>query len=328
VFSTGGRSTRTFSGVAKASIESNLSFKVLGTIKNIRIKVGDTVKPGDLLAELDDIDYELRVRKGKAALEQARAQLRNATAQNERIRLLYESNNASRADLDAALTAYESAQASVSAFEQTLELANLQLNYTRLIAPIGGSIASVNVEENENVDPGETVALLSSSSQIEVEVSIPEKLISQIHEGNTVSVTFDAVEGEEFSGSITEVGITTTEGSAAYPVTVKLDNDTKNVRAGMAAEVTFTFESEDNRTVIIVPSHAIGEDRDGRFIYVAEPVEEGRATIVRKNVTVGDFTASGIEVFEGLNDGDMVVTAGMSKITEGMTVKLLATKGN
>ncbi|MFC1528914.1 efflux RND transporter periplasmic adaptor subunit [Candidatus Latescibacterota bacterium] len=328
VFSTGGSRTRIFSGVAKAGIESKLSFRVPGTIKNIRIKVGDTVSQGDLLAELDDVDYRLGVRKGEAALEQAKAQLRNATAQYDRIRLLYENDNTSQATLDATLSAHESAQASVSAFEQTLELANLQLEYTRLIAPIGGAIASVNAEENENVNAGETLALLSAGSQIEVDVFIPEKLISQIREGSPVAVIFDAVKGEEFPGLITEVGITPIGGSSGYPVTVKLGKDIENVRAGMAAEVTFTFESKDNRTVIMVPSHAIKEDRDGRFVYVAESAEEGMATIIRKNVTVGDFAGDDIEIFEGLNDGDMVVTAGMSKITEGMTVKLLVQKEN
>ena len=90
----------------------------------------------------------------------------------------------------------------------------------------------------------------------------------------------------------------------------------------MAAEVTFSFEAVSGRSVILVPSHSVLEDRNGRYVFVAEPSGDKLATTARKNVSVGDYTTDGIEVLEGLDDGDRVVTAGMSKIVEGMTVKL------
>ena len=326
VFSTGGSRSRTFSGVAKAGIESKLSFKVPGTVKKIRIKVGDTVRAGDLLAELDDVDYSLYLRKSESALKQAEAQLRNAEALYNRIRTLYETENASKTDLDNALASYETAKAMSDAGKQTRDLAQLQLDYTKLMASIDGSIASVNIEENENVQAGMTVAMLTSASRIEVEVSIPGKLISQIREGNAVTVTFDAVQNEQFEGKVTEVGISTTESSGTYPVTVKIAGDTEKIRAGMAAEVTFTSESGSGRNVIIVPSRAVSSDRNGRFVYVAVPTEDGLGFIERKQVTEGELVADGIEVIEGLEDGDRVVTAGLSKISDGMKVKLLGTK--
>ncbi|MFC1538622.1 efflux RND transporter periplasmic adaptor subunit [Candidatus Latescibacterota bacterium] len=322
VFSGGSRS-RTFSGVAKAGIESNLSFKVPGNVEKLLIKVGNTVKAGDLIAELDDIDYNLEVKRSEASLEQTEARLRNAKAMYDRIRLLWENNNTSRSDLDNAQTSFETAKAMVDAGKRTCELAQLQLGYTKLTAPVDGAIASVNVEENENVYAGQTVALLSSGSRIEVDVSIPEKLIYQVKEGSSVLVTFDAVENEEFTGIITEVGITISGDSPAYPVTIKLDQDTDKVRAGMAAEVTISFESENDRNAIIVPSRAIGEDSDGRFVYIAIPSGDGLAQISKRNITVGELTSEGIEVLEGLKDGDRVVTAGLSKISDDMTVKLL-----
>ena len=152
------------------------------------------------------------------------------------------------------------------------------------------------------------------------------KLISQIREGSAVTVTFDAVQNEQFDGTITEVGISTTENSGTYSVTVKVAGDTEKIRAGMAAEVTFTSESSSGRNVIIVPSRAVSSDRNGRFVYVTVPAEEDLAFIERKDVTEGDFVADGIEVIEGLEDGDRVVTAGLSKISTGMKVKLLGTK--
>jgi hypothetical protein len=92
----------------------------------------------------------------------------------------------------------------------------------------------------------------------------------------------------------------------------------------MAAVVSFEFESEDQRERYLVPTVAVGEDRDGRFVYVVEPApgEPGYGIARRRAVTVGEITAEGLEVFRGLSDGDLVVTAGVSLITDGQKVKI------
>jgi RND family efflux transporter MFP subunit len=165
VYSTGGGRTRTFSGVAKAGIRSRLSFKVGGTIQKIAVQVGDKVKPGQLIAELDPADYRLQVQQAEASLESAQAQERNAKANYERISQLYERRNASRNDLDAARAASESAIAQVRAVEKQLDLARSQLSYTRLTAPVSGGMAMVDVEVNENVQPGQTIVELTRGGQ-------------------------------------------------------------------------------------------------------------------------------------------------------------------
>ena len=102
---------RTFSGAAKAAMESKISFKVAGTISTLDAEVGDRVREGQLIAELDDRDYHLRVKEAEAALGQAGAQLRNARANFARTRALYENDNASRNDYDTARTAVETSEA-------------------------------------------------------------------------------------------------------------------------------------------------------------------------------------------------------------------------
>ncbi|NIX01108.1 MAG: efflux RND transporter periplasmic adaptor subunit [Phycisphaerae bacterium] len=324
VYSTGGSKVRTFSGVAQAGIESKLSFKVPGTVKNVYVEVGDQIQKGELLAELDATDYQLQVQQAEASLTQARAQARNAQANFERIRTLYESNNVSKSNYDAARSAKESAQAAVRAAEKQLELAKQQLSYTRLTAPIAGAIAMVNVEENENVVAGQPVVLLTAGSDIEVKLTVPEVLISRMKEGKEVTVTFDALPSQEFPAAVTEVGVTATGTGTAYPVTVRLRKKDEAIRPGMAANVTYRFESSDERERFMVPSHAVMEDRKGRFVYVVKPIpdEPGLGIIQRRPVTIGELTADGIEIFEGLSDGDMVVTAGVSRITEGQKVRI------
>jgi RND family efflux transporter MFP subunit len=327
VFASGGARTRMFSGVAQAGVESKLSFKVGGTIQRKTARVGQTVRRGQLIAELDPGDYQLRVEDAEAALTRARAEERNAEASYERVRGLYENRNASKQDLDAARAGYESAAAAVESGLKQLELAKRQLAYTRLSAPIDGSVASVNVELNENVSAGQTIALLTSESDLEVEVAVPGVLISDIREGDAVRVRFDALPGREFSATVTEVGVAATGMGTTFPVIVTLDKPDTSVRSGMAAEVFFDFASDTETARFLIPSVAVGEDTRGRFVFVVEPADEpGLATVRRRAVTIGSIVNEGIEVSHGLEDGEFVVTAGVTKITDGQTVTFEATE--
>jgi len=329
VFASGGSRTRIFSGVARAGVESKLSFKVAGTIQNKAVKVGQTVGRGQLIAELDPVDYRLRVEDAEAALARARAEERNAEASYERVRGLYENRNASKQDLDAARARSESASAAVESSLKQLELAKRQLGYTRLTAPIAGSVASVDVEVNENVQAGRTVALLTSESDLEVEVAVPGVLIADIREGEAARVRFDALPGQDFAATVTEVGVASTGFATTYPVKVRLEEAGEDIRPGMAAEVAFRFGGDSGRERMVVPSVAVGEDRSGRFVFVVDPSEESGVGIVhRKPVVIGDLVEDGIEVFEGLTDGDRVVTAGVSRLVDGQRVKFEGEAGS
>ena len=126
VFTTGSERIRSFSGVAEASMESRLSFKVSGTVRRVDVEVGDEVTRGQLLIELDPEDYDLQVQEAQASLTRSEAEARNAEADYDRVRALYENRNASRNDLDAARAGSESAQAQVKSAQKRLELARLQ----------------------------------------------------------------------------------------------------------------------------------------------------------------------------------------------------------
>lgn len=324
VYASGGNRVRAFSGTARAGVESRLSFKVAGTVQEVAVQVGDRVRVGQLIAEIDPADFELQVQKSEASLNQAKAQALQAQQNYERIKQLYENRNASRNDLDAARAASESADAQMSATEKQLELARRQLAYTKLTAPVAGDIATVDIESNENVQAGQAIAQLTSGPKLEVEVAMPEILISNVREGDPVVVTFDALPGVECNARITEVGVSSMGLATTFPVIVRLDDEYEGARPGMAAEVAFQFGKIDKqREHFVVPSSAVGEDRLGRFVYVVEALQDiqGVGRVKRRNIEIGDFTADGIEVLEGLVDGDFLVTAGVSRIVDGQKVK-------
>ena len=323
----GGSRARSFSGMARAGQETDLSFRVPGRIEGLYVEVGDTVEAGKVIAQLERNDFEIAAGQARANLAEESARSRNAKADLERIRSLYESDNASKNDLDAALAQAQAAEAQVEASTQALEGAERQLAYTSLRAPVGGAIASVPVEVNENVVQGQLVVKMTSGSRPEVEVAIPGVLIAQIREGQAVEVTLDALPGRTFDAVVTEVGVSSTVTATTFPVTVRLEGANRDVRSGMAANVAFRFE-DDNPEHIYVPSHAVGADRDGKFVFVLDPTEEtGVGHVRRTAVEVGDFTTDGLQILSGVKSGDRVVTAGVRRLTDGQSVKLLDAPG-
>ncbi len=315
--------SRTFSGSSRSAHETRLSFQVPGTVVELPVQVGDLLRKGDLLARLDPSQYELQVQQSKASLVQAQANARNAQANYERTRGLYENYNASRNDLDSARANAESARAQQSAAEKALELAGLNLSYTRLTVDIDCSIAALSVEVNENVNAGTQIAQVNCGSDLEVAIDVPESLIAAIKQDMPVEVLFDAVPGRVFEGHVFEVGISSSGVSATFPVSVKLDKPDPALRSGLAAKVTFAFASETGREAHLVPLSAVINDVEGPFVYIADPAQrDGQATVRRKTVRLGELTDQGMEVLEGLASGDRVVTAGVTVIRDGQRVLL------
>ena len=314
---------RSFTGTARAGLESRLSFRLPGTVESVSVSVGDEVDRGEEIAHLDSTDAKLRVRQAEASVDQAVAAKRRAEADYERVRGLYENDNAAKADLDAARAQAESSRSQVEAARQALALANRELAYTRLRAPVAGDIASMQVEAGENVQVGQAVALLTSGNQPEVEVGMPELLIADVREGDAVEVSFDALPDATWSATVTEVGVAAT--GSTYPVKVRLDADDAQIRSGMAATVSFRFArpAVDGRRIVLPPV-AVGEDREGRFVFVLEPAGgDDLWTAKRRGVTVGHLTPDGLEVLDGVEVGERVVTAGLRRVREGQTVRLL-----
>lgn len=319
----GGKANRSFSGVSKAGVEANLSFKVSGTLRSINVKVGDKVKKGSLIASLDKTDLQLMYERATVALNNAKVQMQSAKSAFERVSALYENNNASLQDYEGARTAYESAKAMVSSNKRSLQLAGSQLSYGNLRAPMDGIVAQVTVEKNENVMTGQPVIELHSSDDCEVTVGVPETYISRIKEGEMVDVMFSSIADRRFKGTISEVSYTINSESSTYPVSIVLLKPTKEIRPGMAADVIFHFASDSSKDCIVVPVNTVAEDQKGRFVYTITEKENNLATVHKRSVRIGALTREGIEIVEGLEDGELIVTAGISKLSDSMIVKLL-----
>lgn len=312
---------RVFTGTAKAGQESRISFNVTGTVRQLPVAVGDTLQPGQLIAALDPATYDVEVQRAQASLAQADAERRSAESEYQRVRQLYANNNASQNDLDAALSRTESAKANRNAMAQSLQLARLNRGYTRLAADSECSVASLNIELNENVSAGTQVAVVNCGDRWEVEIAVPESLIAAFLPEMAGSVRFDAIPDQTFTASVTEVGIA--GGGSTFPVTLTLNEGHSAFRSGLAVEVTFAFAgSTTSESVFFLPPVAVGQDEQGAFVYVLEASDEPGVSVTRRrSVVVGALIEAGLEITDGLTDGNRVVTAGVTAARDGLQVR-------
>jgi membrane fusion protein, multidrug efflux system len=311
---------RTFSGIAKASEETLLSFKVAGEIVLLTVNVGDAVLQEAVLAQLDSLDFELAVDQARAELEAAQARSRNASANYDRVRQLYETRTASRTDLDNARALSEEGIAAVASASKRLALAERQLAYTTLRAPATGSIAQRFVEVNENIQPNQPVLLIVSGTAPEVDVQIPELLIGQIQQGMPIEARFQAVCCQPLLGKVLHIGVATTGTATTYPVTLLIDDPDGKIRSGMTAEITFSLPNA--RETLLVPAGAVNLDMEGRYVYLVSDYDGRMGVIERRAVEVGELLNDRIEIVSGLEGGERVVTAGLDLIIPGSQVTI------
>ena len=330
----------TFSGVAQADQQANLSFRVGGTVRTLDVKLGDRIRKGQLIATIDPTDYSIQAEQASASQKGAEANLKSAETQliiarstYQRIEKLYENNSVPLSDFEQAKSNYESAQSQyeasktqvTSASKQTQSARN-QVNYTRLEAPFNGVITMVHVEVNELVGSGNPIAELSSEVNPEVNVGIPESYISQIKKGQDVKISFSVLPQQTFDGKVHEVSYAAGN-SPTYPAIIRIINPSEEIRPGMAATVSF-YEGGENslEKELICPIKAIGEDATGNFAFVLEAAtdkENGAYTARKQAVKIGDLVDGGFEIKEGLKEGQVVATAGLRSLLDGMKVKLM-----
>lgn len=315
---------RSLTGTSKSSLESRLSFKVSGTIIRVPVQIGERLGAGDLIAEIDPASYVLQAQQAQASLVEAQANDRRAAANYDRTKGLYANSNASLNDLESARAQAESTNALVSAAGKALEIARLNVSYTKLKSDAECSIASLDIEVNENVASGQQVAAVSCGDEFEVTLDLPESLIGNVDDTTPVSIRFGAIPDEVFSGEISEVAVASTEGSAAFRVVIKVEGSHPSLRSGLAANVTFQFDAdEDGNGGIVLPVAAVVNDPEGTFVFVAAPAEtRGQAIVRRRDVRLGELSQSGIEIVDGLHLGDRVIVAGISVIRDGQRVLL------
>jgi len=318
----GGEKIRTFSGTAQTDKIIKMSFRNSGIITELNLKLGQKVKKGQLLGKLDNVQSRLSYEQALTQVNSAESQVNTAKLSLDRVRALYEKGSTSLSDYEAAKNSYKTASESYKSSKRGLAIQQEQIRYGYLYAPENGTIATVDVEIDENISPGQLIATLNSGTDMEITLGIPESVINGVKNGMSVSVAFSSLVNEKFKATVTEVSPAVDANTSTYPVRVKLNNTSDKIKSGMAANVTFDFgDRKINNKTLVVPSNAIGEDSNGRFVFLIEGEGEN-AKVKKQQVTIGNLTPEGFEIKSGLTVGQKIATAGLQTLLNGQAVKL------
>ena len=312
---------RTYSGAAQTDRIIDLSFRSGGIINLLSISVGQEVGRGELLAQINNVEARLAQEQAVSALNSAASEKNTAELNLDRVRRLYESGTASLSEYETAKNSFRTAEASFKSAERSVDIQEEQVRYGEIYSPQDGRISAIHQELNENVGAGETVAVLNAGENMEVEVGLPESVINSIKLNTRATIILPSLTGETYEGLVTEISPSLDEQTTTYPVTVTITNPSQRIRSGMAANVT--FQLDDNRDIpkeLIVPAQSVGEDVNGRFVFVLEKDGDSIALAKKRTVVVGTLSTNGFRIIEGLQEGEWIATAGVHTLIDGQTV--------
>jgi len=319
----GGEVIRSFSGTAQTDKIINLSFRSSGIITELNMNLGNQVRKGELLGQLDNVQARLAHEQAVSALNSAASQMNTAELNLERIRLLYEKGSASLSDFENAKNSFRTAEASYESAQRSVDIQQEQINYGFLYAPETGAIAAVNVELEENISPGQVVGVLNAGLDMNIAMGIPESVINRLKPEMEVGIMFSALPNQSFLGSVIEISPALDANTSTYPIEVKVINPTDDIKSGMAASVTFNFsESIGNNEAIVIPANAVGEDQSGRFVFLINEQGSSGITVNKNYVEIGELTSDGFEIIAGLAVGQKIATAGLQTLLDGQKVTL------
>lgn len=331
-------------GRAKATRELNLSFRVGGRIIALPVNVGDRLREGDIIAQIDSTDYDVELVRAQSNLEEARAALVAAQANLDRqLRLLQrDSGIVSEADIDRAREARDMAQAATRAQEANLSDARNRVERSTLVAPFDATVVARYADAFEDVQPNQPILRLVDKSQIEFVVNVPEIDISLVPDVTDIRVQFDAFPGLEIPAEVKEIGAEASETTRTYPVTLIMEQpEGQNILPGMAGRamgehrddprgvtlpLTAVFSSEGGSQARAQGQTPLSQEAQVQPTYVWV-INESDMTVARRQVVPDAITTLGVRLKEGVDIGEWVVTAGVYSLQEGQKVRISQQRG-
>lgn len=311
---------RLISGVVKPMQFSRLSFETGGRIRKIRVKVGDSVKAGDVLAELDVRPLNLARQQAESRLSAARARLAEHRGELQRHRKLFRDGWVAKAKLDRVKAAFDSAASTVVAAQAELDLRIRDVRLAVMRAPFSGVIAKKFVQAFQEVAAGDPVVQLDGSDGFKVAIQVPASLIVTIKRSQAVSVRFPTIPDLELKGVVLEIGSQADAGNT-FPVTVALVDTDSALRAGMSAEAALLYRPKSVGHDFVVPPAAILAGAADEYFLFRFDVDT--STLQKVAVRLETLRENEFGVDGDIKEGDIIATAGVEFLSDGLEVRLM-----
>ncbi|MBI3586210.1 MAG: efflux RND transporter periplasmic adaptor subunit [Ignavibacteriales bacterium] len=301
-------STVLATGVIKPKVgaEVRVGSRVSGIVKKLNVYVGDIVKKGDLLARLDDIELTAQYNQVAANLENAKTAMKYARIEKERQEVLLAESVTPRQMYDRAVKDYEMTQAQVAQVTANLDYAKIQLDYTKIIAPINGVVASVSTQEGETVAAmfaAPTFLTIIDLKRLEIRAYVDETDISKVTEGQQAEFTVDTYPSITFEGIVKAIypKAEIIDNVVNYVVIIDIvDRKGKILRPEMTTTVNILNESLEG--VIAIPNKALTHKNGEDFVYV---LKDGKPE--ERKVAAGVKNKSLTQIISGLAENETLI---------------------
>lgn len=312
-----GARTLTYSGVVKPRIESAVGFRVAGKIVERSVNIGDRIEVGQVIARLDETDLNLAENSAKATVASAKSRRDVANDNLERAKVLLPKAIISQAAYDTRRNELDAAAAALESAEAQLRQAANAVGYATLKADKAGIVTAVTGEPGQVVSAGQAVITLADAGETEIAIAVPETDSGRLAVGQNAKVTLWAGPQVSTPGRIREIGGQADAASRTYAVRIAIDGPPKSMRLGMTASVAMRLDED--AAPAVVPLTALSDDSGNPVVFVVDPVAKA---VRRTPVEIARVTGDGVQVSGGLQSGDVVVTAGVQFLRDGMRVRL------
>ncbi|MCW5680084.1 MAG: efflux RND transporter periplasmic adaptor subunit [Xanthobacteraceae bacterium] len=300
----------------------DIGTQVSGQLRKVHVEIGDNVPQGKLLAEIDPTVYQTRVLAGRAKIDNLRAQLEQARAQlmldrtrEERSRQLLATNSTSRDAYDAALATLKIDEAKISSFEAqikemeaTLEGDVANLNYTKIFAPLPGTIVNQIAFEGQTLNANQTAPIIVRIADLDVMTvwaQVAEADIPRITVGMPVYFTTLGMPDRRFNATVRQIYPTPeiVNDVILYNVLIDVPNKERELMTNMTAQVFFVLGAV--KDAVLVPVQALRPSQRDKDTYFVRVIENGE--VKNRRVKVGLQDRNVAEVLSGLKEGESVV---------------------
>ncbi|MFM7200171.1 MAG: efflux RND transporter periplasmic adaptor subunit [Myxococcota bacterium] len=302
--------------------EVDIVTKTAGRVIAVKVKLGDKVKAGEVLALLEQDIAIQQVKQARGALEAAQANLMNARRSNESAEALGKENSISENQLIASRAGLKGAQAGVMQAEAALALAQENLENTRLTTPIDGVVTKKSVNLGAMVSPGAmgpaaTLFQVQNISRLKLETSVDEREVRFIQVGQPVRFSVDALAGQTFNGKVRLISPSLDATTRRAAMEVEIDNSDGKLFAYMFAQGEIL--PKESQQVLAIPSSALVRGKSTPTVFVLKD-----DVVSIRELSTGASDGTYLAVIKGLTEGEQVVTSGQTRLTDGMQVKLNA----
>ena len=294
-----------------------ISTRVMGFITSIKVKAGDNIQKGQLLATISSGDIDAKKGQAQAMLSEATASLADAQKDHERFAQLYEQNSASKKEFENATLHYHSMKAKVEAAKQMQNEVDAMLAYTNLTAPFSGVVIQKNIDAGSMANPGMPILVIEQKGNYQVTASVSEKDVARVRKGAQAMVVVKS-SGRAIQGIVSEVSPSSQFSGGQYSIKVNIpEQEKEGIYSGMYVNVTIQGEgSVSEGDKIFIPRSAIVNKDQLSGLYTITDDQTAMLRWIRLGKAQGD----NVEILSGLRNDEKFILASEGKLYNGVPV--------